>query len=951
LARLEFVALDVEATGLDTLRSEVIEVATVGFTPTWVDEPYQTYIRPHGSIPLEIVRLTGIHEEDVAHAPRLLDIEPMLRRQVGRRIIVGHAIDRDLEYLESGGIRLTNQTIDTLALTRLLIPGLPSYSLDNLAIHFDLDADGSMHRADDDVLLTAALMQLLLERIAVIDAGTRMRIGGLLSASDPDIAELFVDPEIDGAFPGITPGPSPDLRFLSSRKRPEPLRPTGVNEPIDEQAVRVLFTEGGSLAEAIEDFQHRPGQEAMASAVAKAINSSKTLVVEAGTGTGKSMAYLVPAAVHALSQGERVVISTNTIALQDQLYTKDVPALREALAAAGYDEDLKASVVKGRGNYLCLKRWFNHQRTVSSSPSDSSMRGRVTIWLTSTETGDKAELNLTSDEETAFRSVSAEGEACVASRCPFNHRNQCFLYRARRDAEASHLLIGNHALLLSDALADNSLLPESDVLIIDEAHHLEDQATKQFGFSVSDASITAAIDEAVRQDGPVVGGAVSVGADLLSRSWRESGDRQDGRSEKLLERMRDALDHSVEARRAATDFFGLLQGLLDVRGSQERSLRLTESTREDVAWGELELASDNLAAQMRSIDRDLKWFLDQIERLPQAEEGSAEEDERADVALELLTAQRELLEQRLNLHEIVLDPDDAGIYWIERGFSGRVSLHAAPLHVGGLLQEKLYERQRSIILTSATITTDGSFAYIKERLGLGRTMELATPAPFDYQRKALLFVADDMPEPNMPGYQRALEDAIVDLGAAVGGRTLVLFTSHQSLQQTYLGIKPRLEKAGIAVLAQRIDGAPRRLIERMRLGGPVVVLGAATFWEGVDIAGPALSALAIVRLPFAVPTDPVIAARSELFDNPFTEYSVPQAILRFKQGFGRLIRRHEDVGVCAVLDRRVISKRYGRAFLESLPDCKLTIGSKRILGDTAAQWIDNAVRDEEPLTW
>jgi DNA polymerase-3 subunit epsilon/ATP-dependent DNA helicase DinG len=391
--------------------------------------------------------------------------------------------------------------------------------------------------------------------------------------------------------------------------------------------------------------------------------------------------------------------------------------------------------------------------------------------------------------------------------------------------------------------------------------------------------------------------------------------------------------------------------MLDGRGGIERSIRLTEDVRADVSWGELELGSDNLTAHLRAIDRDLKWFLDQIERLPKAEEGSAEEDERADVALELLTAQRELLEQRLNLHEIVLDPDDAGIYWIERGMSGRVSLHAAPLHVGALLQEKLFERQRSIVLTSATITTDGSFQYIRERLGLRHTKELATPAPFDYQRRAMLFVADDMPEPNMPGYQRALEDAIVDLGAAVGGRTLVLFTSHQSLQQTYLGIKPRLERAGIAVLAQRIDGAPRRLIERMRMGGPVVVLGAATFWEGVDIAGPALSALAIVRLPFAVPTDPVIAARSELFDNPFTEYSVPQAILRFKQGFGRLIRRHEDVGICAVLDRRVISKRYGRAFLDSLPDCKLTIGSKRILGDTAAQWVDIAARDDELAFW
>jgi DNA polymerase-3 subunit epsilon/ATP-dependent DNA helicase DinG len=571
------------------------------------------------------------------------------------------------------------------------------------------------------------------------------------------------------------------------------------------------------------------------------------------------------------------------------------------------------------------------------------MRGRATIWLSTTETGDRAELNLNQDEETEFRLVSAEGEACNAASCQFNHRNQCFLYRARRDAEASHLLIVNHALLLSDVLAENALLPDSELLVIDEAHHLEDQATNQFGFSVSDASINAAIDGVVRHDGPITAGALSSGADLLVRSWREARDPDEKTSSKLIETMQDALENAASARHAVADLFSLVQGMFEGKSNTERSIRLTPVVRDEAAWGSFELANDNLAAQLIRLDRSIKWVSTQIESLPGVDEQSPVADERSDVLLELQAAQRELAEQRFNLHEIVLDPSDEGIYWIEKGFNYRTSLHAAPLHVGELLQERLFERQSATVLTSATLSTDGSFAYIKERLGLSETRDLSMPAPFDYRSQALVFVADDMPEPNQPGYQAALNEAIVDLGRGAGGRTLVLFTSHHALQTTYHAIKPELERYGIATLAQRIDGSPRRLIERMRMGGPLVVLGAATFWEGVDIAGPALSAIAIVRLPFAVPTDPVIAARSELFDNPFMEYSTPQAILKFKQGFGRLIRRNDDIGVCAVLDRRVVSKRYGRAFIESLPNCTMTIGSRHTLGDTAADWIDQAL--------
>ena len=239
----------------------------------------------------------------------------------------------------------------------------------------------------------------------------------MLSPSQPEIATLLLDPAIDDAFPDLKNDPSPDFRFLVSRQRPEPLRARSERSDIDENAVQGLFEQSGALGAVVEEFQHRDGQARMAAAVARAINGEQTLIVEAGTGTGKSLAYLVPSALYALQEGRRVVVSTNTIALQDQLLSKDVPALRAALNAAGVSDDLEASVVKGRGNYVCLKRWFNHSRSLPSGVADASMRGRATIWLSTTETGDRAELNLTQDEEREFRSVSAEGEACNAARC------------------------------------------------------------------------------------------------------------------------------------------------------------------------------------------------------------------------------------------------------------------------------------------------------------------------------------------------------------------------------------------------------------------------------------------------------------------------------------------------------------------------------------------------------
>jgi DNA polymerase-3 subunit epsilon/ATP-dependent DNA helicase DinG len=485
-------------------------------------------------------------------------------------------------------------------------------------------------------------------------------------------------------------------------------------------------------------------------------------------------------------------------------------------------------------------------------------------------------------------------------------------------------------------------LPEYEHLIVDEAHHLEDQATTQFGFVVDQRLMLEHFDAIVRTEGPQLIGALVNATGFLQRSADdEPGAR---RASAAADRLRHALDLITAARAATADLFARLGELIarqdGNRGGYDRTLRLTHAVRGDSAWVEVELVWERLEQALREIDAELRWFMEAVERVAPVDGDTEPETQGEELSIELGLAIRTGADLATKLQSAIGSPDSGAVHWIERGqLTDRISLHAAPLHVNALLQEQLFGRLRTAVLTSATITTDGTFEYMADRLGLRQADELSVASPFDYERSTLLYLVDDIPEPNQPGYQRRLQETLIGLCDATRGRALVLFTSHAALQSTYQAIKQPLEDEGIVVLAQKTDGSPRQLVERLKHATNIVVLGTATFWEGVDVVGPALSLLVITKLPFAVPSDPVFAARSELFDEPFLEYAVPQAVLKFKQGFGRLIRSSHDRGVCAVLDRRVISKRYGASFVQSLPECSVQVGSAYDLPEAALDWL------------
>ena len=604
---------------------------------------------------------------------------------------------------------------------------------------------------------------------------------------------------------------------------------------------------------------------------------------------------------------------------------KDLPTLKRALRQVSPDfEGIRFTLLKGRDNYLCLRRWRQMVREEGVSEDEVRIASKVMVWLQDTASGDRGEMALSARELPAWSRMSAAD----AIDCPPRSREACFLRTARERAEEAHVVVVNHALLMRDLAEGGGIIPHYDYLIIDEAHHLEEEATSQFGARLSQDTLDSWMERLEGSQG-VYGETRSFMRQLLATPMA-------GVLEPLVE---DGETMLPVARQRVGELWHQLIGFLASHhgDSDARNLllRLTRSARAQPGWSEVEVA-------WQSADTALTHVARNLERLLQAL-GSQDGDSLTsyETLIAETTACLNLASDiQRQLRAFVASPEDDRIYWmVQEGRSGELGLQAAPLHVGDLMSDRLFSQKSAVILTSATLRTRGSFAYVRERLGLEDAEELLVDSPFDYRNAVLLCLPSDLPDPGTRGYQVAVQQAMVEVCRAAGGRTLGLFTSHAALQATRSGIRAELEGMGIRTLAQGVDGTPRSLQDAFLQNPESVLLGTASFWEGVDISGGALKALVVARLPFNVPTDPVFAARSEMFEDAFNQFAVPQAVLRFRQGFGRLIRGEEDRGVVVVLDSRVRSRPYGRAFQESLPNCTTMTGTLGELPHAISRWI------------
>lgn len=740
---------------------------------------------------------------------------------------------------------------------------------------------------------------------------------GRLQPSEPDVAiaseagaygvgSYIVDNEVGEVFVVAEPLRRKALRML------------------DEQGLAAALDKGGRLSEKMRSFEPRASQVAMAADVACVFNHGGILAAEAGTGVGKSFAYLLPAIAWAEGNEERVVVSTATINLQDQLFSKDIP-----LVSSIFKKKPKTVLVKGRSNYLCRRRLNEAIEEEGILLDEDSPIKKILAWSESGASGDRADLPFRVDDQTWAR-VCSEADSCVSIRC--SSRERCYVLAVRKNAADAQLIVVNHHLLFADissrqrgsGLEQTSILPAYSALILDEAHAIESSATSLFTETLSRFSLFKKI----------------------SRLWRKNRRGQFGAFAKLPVAAVGGAS-AVKAFEAAIK--EIQNAMSDLEASAlrflaaETSFRLKEKNKETV-FGLCEPAG----RLQRSILALTKIVADLLEELSEAQS----QDPAAFEARIAARGLNEAADLAARLKDFDTNPDT--IFWLEKSRTSQkeiyVSFNATPLEVAGILEKSVFEKVRTVLCTSATLSVGGSFDFWMKRIGIAKGREDVEtkyyPSPFPFFSNALLTVDPGAPNPQKAkeAYKDYVGKAVVRLLKASRGRALVLFTSYDILSAAFETAKPLMEAEGIACLRQGMDERSR-LLSMFKNDISSVLFATDSFWEGVDAPGETLSMVVITKLPFRVPNDPIQQARAEAVENKggnaFMEISVPEAIIKFKQGFGRLIRHSEDRGAAVVLDQRLAASRYGPLFIESLPRCKVLAGDLETIEKTIARFLND----------
>ncbi|MDP2871046.1 MAG: helicase C-terminal domain-containing protein [Bacillota bacterium] len=944
-----YTCIDLKTTGLDPARDRIVELAAVRFSGGQAVETYSALVNPGCPLPPAVARLTGLSDDDLRRQPTLDEVLPEYLRFLGTGPLVGHNVRFDLQFLgraaQAHGLDAAADGLDTLALARALWPMQQSYALESLAQRLGHAGPGVSHRAASDALSTGMLLEQLrleTERYPLRVLGAAMHwldpareqmaplYGFLRSAWESSLRSTSAQPEMEGAGAAGPSGPG-DARAAKG----EPPS-AGVPRGKLTSVLPWAFGLDGLLAGHLPDFEVRHEQTEMCNAILGCMLGGGSLAVEAGTGVGKSLAYLLPAVAVAESREQRVVVSTHTVTLQDQLAEKDLPLLARAVG-----REVRFAVLKGRSNYLCRRKWEAFLGgSLVADEVERTFGLRILFWLERTATADRAELNLTPDEDGCWGLVSS-GEDCWGRHCP--HAGRCHGEAAREAASRADLVIANHALVCADLATDNRVLPAYEHLVVDEAQHFEDVATDHLGLEVSRQELAALT-------GALGGGRRGRGGSrrMLVPLTASGGDA--AAAETAAVELRAAAGRALAA---VDDFFTLL-GTAWPGGA---------TGADDTGPSEIRYGPDmaGLPAGCSGLGRAAAEALAKLAR--EAAKRAELLPENDGPGQELAGLSRALAVQAAGLGHLTRADRGDWVYWLAQR-AGQVNLRGAPIAVGERLHEELWGKLRSRVLVSATLSVAGRFDHFLGRTGLvGPVVPPADTvllsSPFDFRRQVLMCVPDDLPLPGTGeaerDYAASIAEFLAGLLPATSGRALVLFTSHRLLRMVHGLVAPELAAGGLNVYAQGVDGGRSRLVRALRGEERTVVFGSSTFWEGIDVRGPQLSCLVITKLPFPRPDDPLVAARQEQLASqgrsPFDHYSLPQAVLRFKQGFGRLIRSASDRGVVVVLDGRLLYRRYGRTFANSLPEVTWYRGPGRQVVSRVRRFLENPSPSPSGVSW
>jgi len=975
-----FVVLDLETTGLDPTTDRIIEIAAIRFREGKESDIFESLVNPGIPIPDFITKLTGINDEQVQNAPALESIFEQCLQFIGDSPLIGHQINFDAAFIEYVIRRqkndfaewdneaqrfkyLSNLRMDTLFLARIFLPFLERFRLSTVAAHFDIDLDKA-HRALDDARASGRIFIELIERTLACDEQILRMIIRLLYRNSSRVKYYFqpiLDFKIKHRIKGTSAGITEDLAYFQinyniigeSEYHHEEAEYEIDTEPIDAEKIGTYFGNKGALQHVLPNFESREQQQEMGRLIARSFNQSEFLIAEAGTGTGKSMAYLLPAVEWAVKNREskaRVIISTNTKNLQEQLFYKDIPTVYRVA-----DQKFKAVLLKGKSNYLCLDKWkatlVDMDRRLSSQERTRILP--LIVWAEQTQTGDIAENSgfQLNQNWGLWGKLIAENNYCPGRACKFY--NECFLMHARNNARRADLVVVNHSLLFSDLVTDNSILGDYRNLVIDEAHNMEKTAGEYLGVRFNWWTFRNVYHKLYEEEPRKGGSLVQLEYRLAQARLSES---ISGRLRKQIDRLKN---DCVVLKRTSNEFFTQLNSRLRSKfkqqngnGFEETKIRYHKNFR---YFTELFDQINELKNSLRHCKNTLTATIDSLGEL-RAESFQFQDQ----IHRELISAEVDLENLLAALEFCLMGDEDKYVYWLElpqRLSSNDVSFNAVPLNIAELLKRTLYDRLDSAVFTSATLAVDNSFDYFKHRVGLdlieAKVASSILGSPFNYNKQLLLTVPDFLDDPRNERFNEQLGELIKDTHRQHPTGMLVLFTNYLTLNRLYNDLQVHFEAERILLLAQGKSGSRTSIINQFREYRESILFGTDSFWEGIDVPGDALELLLIAKLPFDVPSEPLVAAKLEEIKknggNPFLEYSVPEAIIKFRQGFGRLIRHKEDFGAVIVCDNRLNRMQYGKQFLNALPVEAKIYGNKDDLFRELKVWFADRMSPSEKV--
>jgi Rad3-related DNA helicase/DNA polymerase III epsilon subunit-like protein len=910
----DFVAFDLETTGLDFKTEEMLEIGAVRCRDGRIEATFSQVVRAKRPLTAFLTSLTGITAEEVAEGQEPATALQVFLAFVGDLPLVAHNSGFDLHFLDkacqAAGIeRPAADCFDTLLGARMAWPWLGTHKLESLSQEFVLDGgDEPSHRALNDARVTAALFLRIQQEIALVESDEPEVLRGWCRVLDGS----------NSAWRRMLPWQAGPLPRLALASRGEELPRLGGARPteIDLEALKAVFAPGGALACLRAETEERPAQLAMALDVAQSFDKEEILAVEAGTGTGKSLAYLVPSALWALAARDRVVVSTATRTLQNQLVLRELP-LVEALVPG-----VRAAVLKGRSNYLCVRRYLEHLRDPQRlEPAEREQFLPLVRWAARTVSGDVEECQGFARDRQAdlWNRLCSDARAAIPPRHPLFR--DCFYQAARRRAEGAHLLVVNHALLLSDAALDFALLPSYERLVLDEAHHLPASAHEHFGRQLNLNRLRVVLHGICD---PATASAGLVGA--LEQAPGVPSD---------LGPQLDALRECVRSGEKA--FHKFLQKLSEKAGRRNADARVRYRDAIPAQWG----------IDPQGALSALDLLVQELVRIHPALENWDEAIERGWLG-DLDVATENVQTLRRDLVALCDAANPADVYWLDDYHNPiRLSLRSSPADASLLLSEKLYAPLRTLVCTSATLAVRKRMDFFARKAGLDKTDLARTRAvfhrsPFSLRTQARIVVGAWLPKPNLPEASAALLQAWREVVLPLQVRTLGLFTSEKALREAREALQPDFIAQGRLLLAQGVDGSRDALLALFRKTPGSVLLGLDSFWEGVDLPGKDLELVVINRLPFPVPSDPLLSARTEKVEaeggSGFAEVFLPEAWLKLRQGVGRLLRRKDDRGAILVLDSRISRERYGNQLAETWEGGHVSAKEPEVALESLREW-------------